>query len=82
MRWLLLKDLQILRRSPFLVAMLIAYPVIISVLIGLALSRGPDKPKVAIVNELPAGADELLGRQPAPGRRAVRQGAVQVRRSR
>ena len=55
MRWLLLKDLQILRRSPFLVVMLIAYPVIISVLIGLALSRGPDKPTVAIVNELPAG---------------------------
>jgi ABC-type multidrug transport system permease subunit len=55
MRWLLLKDLQILRRSPFLVVMLVAYPVIISVLIGLALSRGPDKPKVAIVNELPAG---------------------------
>src|SRR6478609_4560792 len=55
MRWLLLKDLQILRRSPFLVAMLIVYPVIISVLIGLALSRGPDKPKVAIVNEVPAG---------------------------
>jgi ABC-type multidrug transport system permease subunit len=55
MRWLLLKDLQILRRSPFLLAMLVAYPVIISVLIGLALSRGPDKPKVAIVNELPPG---------------------------
>jgi ABC-2 type transport system permease protein len=55
MRWLLLKDLRILRRSPFLVAVLIAYPVLISVLIGLALSRGPDKPRVAIVNELPAG---------------------------
>lgn len=55
MRWLLLKDLRILRRSPFLVAMLVAYPVIIAVLIGLALSRGPDKPRVAIVNELPAG---------------------------
>jgi ABC-2 family transporter protein len=55
MRWLLLKDLQILRRSPFLVAVLIAYPLIISVLIGLALSRGPDKPKVAIVNELAPG---------------------------
>jgi hypothetical protein len=56
MRWLLLKDLQILRRSPFLVAVLIAYPIIISVLIGLALSRGPDKPRIAVVNELPAGA--------------------------
>jgi len=55
LRWLLLKDLQILRRSPLLVALLIAYPVIISVLIGLALSRGPDKPKVAIVNELAPG---------------------------
>ena len=56
MRWLLLKDLQILRRSPFLVAVLIAYPIIISVLIGLALSRGPDKPRIAVLNELPAGA--------------------------
>ncbi len=55
MRWLLLKDLRILRRSPFLVAVLIAYPILISVLIGLALSRGPEKPKVAIVNELPPG---------------------------
>jgi hypothetical protein len=55
-RWLLLKDLQILRRSPFLVAVLIAYPIIVSVLIGLALSRGPDKPKVAVLNQLPAGA--------------------------
>ncbi|HEX2105543.1 MAG TPA: ABC transporter permease [Solirubrobacteraceae bacterium] len=55
MRWLLLKDLQILRRSPMLVAILIAYPAIISVLIGLALSREPDKPRVAFVNEVPAG---------------------------
>jgi ABC-type multidrug transport system permease subunit len=55
MRWLLLKDLQILRRSPFLVAVLIAYPIIISVLIGLALSRGPDKPRIAVLNQLPAG---------------------------
>ena len=27
MRWLLLKDLQILRRSPLIVGLLIAYPV-------------------------------------------------------
>jgi hypothetical protein len=54
MRWLLLKDLQILRRSPLLVAILIAYPIVLSVLIGLALSRGPDKPKVAFVSEVPA----------------------------
>ena len=34
MRWLLIKDLQILRRSPLLVALLVIYPVVISVLIG------------------------------------------------
>jgi ABC-type multidrug transport system permease subunit len=52
MRWLLLKDLQILRRSPLLVALLVLYPVIIAVLIGFALSRGPEKPKVAFYNGL------------------------------
>ena len=55
MRWLLLKDLQILRRSPLLVALLIVYPIVVAVLVGLALSRGPDKPRVAFVNEVPAG---------------------------
>src|SRR3954469_18228352 len=54
MRWLLLKDLQILRRSPLLVALLVLYPIVLAVLIGLALSAGPDKPKVAFVNLVPA----------------------------
>jgi ABC-type multidrug transport system permease subunit len=54
-RWLLLKDLQILRRSPLLVALLIIYPVLVALLIGYALSRGPSKPKVAILNEVPKG---------------------------
>jgi ABC-type multidrug transport system permease subunit len=53
MRWLLVKDLQILRRSPLLVTLLIAYPLLLALLIGLALSRGPDKPRVAIFNETP-----------------------------
>jgi ABC-type transport system involved in cytochrome c biogenesis permease component len=52
--FLLGKDLRILRRSPLLVAVLVIYPVVIAVLIGLALSKGPDKPRVAILNELPA----------------------------
>ena len=30
MRWLLLKDLQILRRSPLLVALLVLYPLVIA----------------------------------------------------
>lgn len=55
MRWLLLKDLQILRRSPLLVALLVIYPVAVALLIGFALSGGPDKPRVAFVNEVPAG---------------------------
>ncbi len=52
MRWLLLKDLRILGRSPLLVALLVLYPVVIAVLIGFALSRGPDKPEVAFYNGL------------------------------
>ena len=52
MRWLLIKDLRILRRSPLLVALLVLYPIVIAVLIGFALSRGPDKPEVAFYNGL------------------------------
>jgi ABC-2 type transport system permease protein len=58
-RWLLIKDLQILKRSPLLVALLVIYPVVISVLIGLALSKGPDKPRVAFVNQVPAAANVI-----------------------
>ena len=53
MRWLLVKDLQILRRSPLLVALLIVYPIVLALLIGFALSSPPSKPKVAFVNEVP-----------------------------
>jgi len=52
-RWLLVKDLRVLKRSPLLVAMLVLYPVIVAVLIGLALSRGPEKPEVAFYNGVP-----------------------------
>src|SRR3954454_24342387 len=55
MRWLLLKDLRILRRSPLLVALLVIYPVVISLLVGLALDRPPEKPKVAFANLVPPG---------------------------
>src|SRR5215218_4804695 len=59
MRWLLLKDLRILRRSPLLVALLVLYPIVIAVLIGLAISRGPDKPEVAFYNGLPASDNSI-----------------------
>jgi ABC-2 type transport system permease protein len=52
-RWMLLKDLQILRRSKLLVGLLIVYPVAIALLIGFALSSGPDKPSLAFLNKIP-----------------------------
>jgi hypothetical protein len=52
-RWLLVKDLQILRRSPLLVGLLIVYPIAIALMIGFALSSPPGKPKVAFFNEVP-----------------------------
>ena len=50
MRWLLLKDLQILRRSPLLVGVLVGYSVVVSLVAGVALSSGPSKPTVAFAN--------------------------------
>lgn len=61
MRWLLGKDLRILGRSRLLLAILIVYPVAIALLIGLAISRGPGKPKVAIVDLTPAGQSIEIG---------------------
>jgi hypothetical protein len=60
MRWLLLKDLQILRRSPLQALLLIAYPVLIAVLVGFAISRGPQKPRVAFLNEVPSGSRVMV----------------------
>jgi ABC-2 type transport system permease protein len=57
--WLLLKDLRILRRSPLMVSLLVIYPIVIAVLIGFALSRGPDKPKVAFYNGLSLSASTI-----------------------
>lgn len=50
MRLLFVKDLQILRRSPLLVTLLVIYPIVIALLIGFALSKGPEKPRVAFLN--------------------------------
>jgi ABC-type multidrug transport system permease subunit len=63
MRWLLRKDLLILRRSRLLVALLVLYPVAIALLIGLAISRSPARPRVAIVDETPAGETVQVGTQ-------------------
>jgi ABC-2 type transport system permease protein len=58
-RWLLLKDLQILRRSPLLVALLVLYPIVVALLVGTALSSGPSKPKVAFANLVPPGEAKI-----------------------
>jgi ABC-2 type transport system permease protein len=63
MRWLLLKDLQIMRRSPLVTALLIAYPIAIAVLIGFALSRGPEEPRVAFLNQVPPDSALTVGGQ-------------------
>jgi len=56
MRWLLLKDLQILRRSPLLVGLLALYAVVIGLPVGYAVSRPPAKPKVALFSAVPPSA--------------------------
>jgi ABC-type multidrug transport system permease subunit len=59
MRWLLVKDLQILKRSPLLVGLLIVYPIAIALMIGFALSSPPGKPKVAFLSEVPPGKGRI-----------------------
>jgi ABC-2 type transport system permease protein len=59
MRWLLVKDLQILRRSPLLVAMLVLYPILIAALVGFAVTSGPSKPRVALLNEVSPSDNQI-----------------------
>ena len=66
MRWLLLKDLQILRRSPLQAVLLVAYPILIAVLVGFAISRSPDKPRVAFLNEVPSDSRVSVGTTELP----------------
>jgi hypothetical protein len=66
MRWLLLKDLQILRRSPLQAVLLVAYPILIAVLVGFAISRSPEKPRVAFLNEVPGDSRVSVGAQELP----------------
>ncbi|MEN0013003.1 MAG: ABC transporter permease [Solirubrobacteraceae bacterium] len=54
-RALLAKDLRVLRRSPALLALVVVYPVLIAIGLGLTLTRDPAPPKVAVVNLLSTG---------------------------
>jgi ABC-2 type transport system permease protein len=82
MRWLLQKDLKILRRSRTLVAVLVIYPVAIALLIGLAISRGPSKPRVAIVDQTPPGQTVQVGNARVPVSRYAEQLFSQVQSTR
>jgi ABC-2 type transport system permease protein len=63
-RWLILKDLAVLRRSPLLAGLLVVYPVVIALMIGAAFAGAPAKPAVAFVDEVPAGHSTIaIGRQ-------------------
>jgi ABC-type Na+ efflux pump permease subunit len=72
-RALLVKDLLILRRSRLLVGVLVVYPIAIALLIGLAISREPGKPKVAIVDETPRGQTVQVGSERVPVSRYAQQ---------
>ena len=64
MRWLFAKDLRILARSPLLVGLLVAYPIVIAALVGFAVTSGPSKPRVAVLNQVPQSANNIsLGGQ-------------------
>ncbi len=98
MRWLLIKDLQILRRSPLLCGLLVVYPIAIALMIGAALSRPPSKPTVAFYDAVPAGhgtiaigsqhldiagyASQLLGSVHALRARSAAEAVGDVRRGR
>ena len=62
---LLAKDARVLRRSPLLLGLLVVYPLLVALLLGLALSRGPSSPTVVLVNEVPEGRNtvDLAGEQ-------------------
>ncbi|HEV7770767.1 MAG TPA: ABC transporter permease [Solirubrobacterales bacterium] len=63
---MLLKDLQILRRSPLQAALLVLYPVLIAVLVGFAISGDSDKPRVAFLNQVPAESRVVVGGSQLP----------------
>lgn len=73
MRWLARKDLLILLRSRTLGALLVVYPIVIALLIGLAISRSPSRPRVAIVDETPPGQTIRVGAQQVSVERYARQ---------
>ena len=63
MRWLLLKDLQILRRSPLLLATVVLYPVLLALLVGVAFNAGPEQAEGRVPQRGPDGEERGLARR-------------------
>ncbi|MFA4928466.1 MAG: ABC transporter permease [Patulibacter sp.] len=63
-RPLVAKDARILRRSPLLVGLLVVYPLLVALLLGVALAGGPAKPTLVLVDQVPADRSTIdLGSQ-------------------
>jgi ABC-type multidrug transport system permease subunit len=63
-RWLILKDLRILRRSPLLAGLLVLYPVVVALMLGAAFAGPPSRPAVAFADQVPPGEGTIaMGRQ-------------------
>ena len=60
-RFLLGKDLRILRRSPAVLAALVLYPLVIALIVGLVVRYAGDRPRVALVDEDGLPAELVVG---------------------
>lgn len=66
-RSLLVKDLQILRRSPLQLTLLVLYPIVIALLVGFAMTGGTEQTRVALFNAMPAGEELGFGGEQVDG---------------
>ena len=76
---LLRKDVLVLRRSPLLLGILIAYPLAIALLVGLVASYASSKPRVALVDEDNLPASVVVGGKRFHVDRTIRQASQNVK---
>ena len=76
---LLRKDVLVLRRSPLLLGILIAYPLAIALLVGLVASHASSKPRVALVDEDNLPASVVVGGKRFHVDRTIRQASQNVK---
>jgi ABC-type Na+ efflux pump permease subunit len=76
---LLRKDVLVLRRSPLLLGILLAYPLAIALLVGLVAGYGSSKPRVALVDEDNLPATIVLGGKRFHVDRTIREAGKNVK---